>query len=343
MASISDVAKEAGVSPAVVSAVLRGSSGTVRYSEKTAQAVRRACEKLHYTRNLAAAYLREQRSYSLAVLVFHLCDEYCATVVSGVESELATTPYSLLLADTRRDEEKVRQYMNLFRQKRVDGILIVGCSDATIQTVCTEARWNSIPTVIVGPDLGEAGVPSVSCDQTGGAYAATKHLIDLGHRRVAGIFDDIEIQDARQRVVGMAKACAESGLPFDEALIHHCLPSTDEYRMGYEAAHILLKESFTALFVGGGDKHAVGAVRALSEAGLRVPEDVSVVAFDNLSFAAYVQPPLTTVVQPMEEMGRQAAKVFLKTVSQDASLPADDNVRIVLGTRLVVRDSTQSI
>lgn len=331
------------MSAAVVSAVLRGGGSTVRYSAETADLVRKACEKLSYTQNLAAGYLRRRHTYALGVLVFHLCDEYCATIVSGVESALAATPYSLLLADTRRDEAKVKRSLTLFRQKRVDGILVVGCSDATIDTVCAEANRNDIPLVIVGPDISDRGVASVLCDQVGGAYEATKHLIDLGHRQIAAIFDDIEIQDAKERVIGMRKAFADHKLSFDESLIHHCLSSTDEFSVGYEATRSLLKRPFTALFAGGGDKHAAGAIRALTEAHLRVPTDVSVVAFDNLSFAAYLQPPLTTVIQPLEEMGKQAAELFLKLLGRDSAFSANVGCRIVLATRLIVRDSTRGV
>lgn len=341
--SIQDVAREAGVSAAVVSAVLRGGHGTVRYSERTADAVHLACEKLNYTRNLVAAYRRGQRTYSLGVLVFNLCDEYCATILAGVERALGDTTYSLLLGDTRREEAKVQHDMTLFRQKRVDGIIVVGCSDETIRTVRTEARKNEIPTIIVGPDLSHEGVPSVFCDQVGGARDATRHLIELGHRRIAGIFDDIEIDDAKARMVGMRRAFEEHGLTIDESLIHHCLPSTDEFRTGYEAARLLLKRSFTALFAGGGDKHAVGAVRALREAGLRVPEDVSVIGFDNLSFAEYLQPSLTTVVQPLEEMGIQAAELVLKILEQGGPHSVGVGHRIALPTRLIVRQSTRPV
>jgi DNA-binding LacI/PurR family transcriptional regulator len=345
MAKIRDIAVMAGVSTAVVSAVLRGSTGSVRYSTKTAEAVHRACEELHYTRNLAANYLHAKRTYSIGVIVFNLCDEYCSTVLAGVESELAGTSYSLLLSDTRRDETRVQQYLTLFRQKRVDGIVVVGCSDQTVDTVCEQSRMDSIPTIIVGTDLSDRGVPSVLCDQVGGAYQATRHLIESGHVRIAGVFDDIEIRDARERLLGMRNALDEAQIETDHRLFGHCFPSTNEFETGYEAMRGLLRkpsvrQSITAVFVGGGDAHAIGAIRALAEAGLRVPQDISVVGFGDLMFTAYSQPSLTTVAQPMREMGVEAARLLLRLLNHELPAFADSGCRSVLATRLIVRSSS---
>lgn len=341
MARIQDVADEAGVSPAVVSAVFRKTKSSVRYSTRTAEAVRKASEKLHYTPNLAISYLRSRQTYSVGVLVFDLCDNYCATILAGMETILAQTQYSLLLSDTRRREEKVGEYIRLFRRKRVDGIIVVGCSDSTVQEVHQQAQRNQIPTIIVGTDASEGGVPSVFCDQAVGAFEAVCYLLDLGHRRIAGIFDAATVRDSNERLAGMEKAIRKRGLELDPALICHCKQYSDPFEGGYDSMKNLLQSNsdFTAVFASG-DSFAAGTIWALRQAGRRVPDDVSVVGFDDLDFARFYNPPLTTVAQPTKQMGRQAAEMFLSIASGEIPQPEKPAACVALDTKLIIRSST---
>lgn len=341
MATIYDVAKEVGVSIGVVSAVLHGKKGPIRYSPKTAKAVLKAAEKLNYTQNLAMGYLRGRKTYSVGVMVFDLRDFYCTSILAGMEKVLIDTPYSLLLSDTVRHEERVEEYIRLFRQKRVDGILIVGCTDATIEVVSGQANRNMIPIIIVGTDVSHNGISSVLADQMSGAYDAVQHLIKLGHKHIAGIFDNITVRDSNERMTGMRKAMEENGLEFNSRLMHILDSYMNPFEAGYSGMQSLLKlkEPLTAVFASG-DSFAVGAIQALCEAGKLVPKDVSVVGFDDVDFAEYYNPPLTTVAQPLEQMGERTTKLFLEIMESDAPFSSRLGHRIALGTRLIVRKST---
>ena len=341
MARIQDVAKKAGVSQAVVSAVLSGSKGSVRYSQKTEEAVLRASERLGYTRNLSLNYLHKGSTYSVGVMVFDLCDYYCAAIVAGTEKVFENTLYSILLHDTCHQEDRANEHINLLRQKRVDGIVIVGCTESVIQTVGRQAGQSSIPMIIVGTDMSHDGVPSVICDQAQGAYEATRHLLALGHRRIAGLFDQPTVRDSNERLSGMSRALEASGARLDPALVEHCTAYQDPFAAGYEGMQRLLGRDprFTAVFASG-DSFAVGAMRALSETGKRVPTDVSVVGFDDANYARYLNPPLTTVAQPLQLMGMEAGAMFLETVQDAAPGPHRSRCRVTLEAQLTIRSST---
>lgn len=343
MACIQDVAREAGVSQAVVSAVLNGSKGSVRYSKQTRESVLRVSERLGYTRNLSLSYLHKGSTYSVGVMVFDLCDYYCAAIVTGMEKAFADTLYSILVHDTCHEEDRTNEQIELMRQKRVDGIVVIGCTDSVIQAVGRQAGRSSIPMIIVGTDLSHENVPSVICNQEQGAFDATVHLLDLGHRRVAGLFDQPTVHDSNERLSGMRRALEESRVEFDPDRIEHCSAYRDPFAAGYEGMQRLLgrTRSFSAVLASG-DSFALGAIRALSEAGKAVPSDVSVVGFDDANYAAYANPPLTTVAQPLETMGRRAAEIFLTTASGSDGKPRRGDCRVVLEAHLKVRASTMS-
>jgi len=332
LATINDVAKRAGVSPVTVSRVIN-STGNV--SAATREKVERAIEELGYVPSVMARSLRSKRTRTLALLVSDITNAFWTTVVRGVEDTAQGRDYSVFLYNTDENPVKQQRYLDVVVAQRVDGVIIAPY-DSDAQNLA-KLRKRNIPTVIVDRRVEGWDVDSVYSDSVSGAKALVQHLIGLGHRQIAVLSGPTSTSTAEDRVVGYCMALAEAGIPIDPRLIRR-----GEYRItsGEDMTHQMWGEGLnpTAIFAAN-NAIAVGVIQASGKRGLRIPQDIALVCFDDLPYVSRLFPFLTVVVQSAYNMGVNAAQLLLSRLDSDASLQLR---HVVLPTRLIIRHSCGS-
>ncbi len=329
MSTISDVARLAGVSTMTVSRVVNN-SGYI--SQATRERVERAVEQLGYVPNALARGLRFKQTKTIALILTDITNPFFTTVARGVEDAASEQGFNVIFCNTDEDEGDEGEYLNMLLQKQVDGILLVParCSSESISLL----QSRSVPVVVLDRRVPGVQVDTVRGDSEEGAYQLVRYLLGLGHHGIAVLSGPRSVSTATDRVDGYRRAMAEAGVRVDESMVHHDAFSQEGgYRMAKRA--LAAGPHPTALFAGN-NFIAAGAFRALQEAGLKVPEDVSLVAFDDLAQSLAMEPFLTVAAQPAYEMGRRATELLLDRLAGEA--PAECR-EIVLPVTLVVRRS----
>jgi DNA-binding LacI/PurR family transcriptional regulator len=325
---VQDVARHARVSTATVSRVLAGVGGV---SEALTRRVREAARALAYQPNRVARSLRERRSRTIGVLIPNIQNPFFTGVIRGIEDRLRATDHMLLLGNSDDDPAREREYLDLLRAEGVAGfILVPGLGGPAPYRELLEAR---LAVVAIDRFVRGLACDAVTAANADGAAIATRHLAALGHRRIAIITGPKNVSTARERLEGYRTALREAGLPRDPALVRHA-PFRPEGGHEAAAALLALPRPPTAIFAAS-DLTALGALRALHEHRVRIPEDVAVLSFDDMPWAAALQPPLTAIAQPTYEMGSTAARLLLERL-RDPDRPPE---RVRLPTQLVVRAS----
>jgi LacI family transcriptional regulator len=334
--SIVDVAKAAKVSIATVSNVINNKG---RVSTKTRQKVQRIIAELGYTPNLSARDLITRRTGLIALVVptrqpAGLHDNpFYWDLLAGVEEGARERRFNIIL---KAIEERTETF-TFAKERRLDGIIVIGTNEGS-QAV--ERVMNlEIPAVFIDSYLRNENLFQVNLDDRLGSYMATRHLIELGHRRIAVLLGDIEMKDIayygilHERWLGYRDALEEAGIPYDPDLM---LPFPTSLEGGYMASdQLALRPDVTAVF-SFSDISAMGLLKGLKDRGIRVPEDCSVIGFDNLFISKYTSPSLTTVSQNILEKGRSAVKMLLDQID---NVPIVER-RKVLPVELVIRDTT---
>ena len=336
MSTISDVAQRAGVSTMTISRVINN-SGYVRAT--TRQRVERAIEELSYVPNVLARQLRSKRTKTLALIVSDIMNPFFTTIARGVEDVAAPRGFSVMYCNTDESAAKEAQYLRVLIERQVDGVLLVPTrgTGASFRTL----RAHQMPVVVLDRRVTDRRVDSVRCDSEAGAHALTRHLVSLGHRRIAVLTGRRTISTSVDRVAGCRRALEESGLELDHDLVRYGLYNVGSLNQadGYKMAREVLASASprpTAIFAAN-NFIASGAIRALREAGLRVPEDMSVVAFDDLPAEWGIDPYLTVAAQPAYEMGRRATELLLDRIAGD---PDAAGQAVVFPFELIIRRSS---
>ena len=322
------VAAACGVSPSTVSRIL---NGTAIVSEEKRAAVDRAIAELGFVPNPIARGLAGGRTMSVGVITQAIDSPFYGVALRGIEEELDPLGYSPLFVSGHWNAEHEKRCFDTLMARRVDGLIILTgrLSNATLKAIAKQ-----IPTVITGRELKAPNLVSLDFDNVRGARLATEHLIAQGHRDIAHIAGDPLHPDAIDRLRGYREALEAAGLPFRESLV---LPGMYFEESGREMVERLLAsgQRFTAIFAAN-DQMAFGAAVALHAHGLRVPDDVSLVGFDDLAPAAHVVPPLTTVRTPRAQIGQAAAEMLLTLMRSEAPASA----QVDLGFEILQRQST---
>jgi DNA-binding LacI/PurR family transcriptional regulator len=277
-----------------------------------------------------ARSLRAQRSFTIGVVVPEISEGYAALVMSGIEDHLLEEGYFYFVVSHRHRADLILEYPRLLQQRAVEGLIAV---DTTCQ------KGTLIPVVAVSGHREVEGVTNIVLDHALAAKLAIEHLAQLGHRKIAFLKGQEFSSDTEIRWESELGAAKELGLEINERLVAQLDSESPSPEVGYRVTQKLLAtgEPFTALFAFN-DISAIGAIRALREAGRCVPEDVSVVGFDDIQSAAFQNPPLTTVRQPLREMGVIAAQILLRRINAAAKTPYPKTVTVE--PELIVREST---
>lgn len=323
--TISDVAREAGVSVPTVSKVVNGRYGV---AAATSKRVLDVVEALGYETSLVASSLRRQRTNVIGILVAEF-ESFSVELLKGASSAAAKAGYELL-AYSGRGAGNSQVGWERRSLSRLAGTLIDG---AIIVTPTVLIPTTSIPVVAIDPHTGQGGPSTIDSDNFGGARVATQHLIDLGHRRIAHMRGRSDLASAQLREDGYRESLAEAGIPFDPALV---LDGGYQTAQSAEAARSLLtrEDRPTAVFAAN-DMSALGVLQVALELGLRVPDDLSVIGFDDIPEASSSTPPLTTLAQPLQDLGAQALQMLVELLAGN-EVPS----RVHLPAELVVRGST---
>jgi LacI family transcriptional regulator len=315
MLTIREFAKASGFSPTTISLVLNNSKAGKYISEKTRVRIRELAEKLGYHPNQFARSLRSSRSHAVAVMVPDISDPYCAQILLGVSKALYRSTHLPVLIDIQNSRARFRKYVATLFERRIEGVIAVANS-LQLQTEMLDIfAKNTVPVVAIGREFNHEWISSVSVDNSNGARLAIAHLYEHGHRRIAFIRGPKEVVDSAHRWRGIGEFAQEVSLRLDPKLMVQMEGTASSYEGGFEAMTQLLRQGrhFTAVMAFD-DLTAFGAIRALTQAELKVPEQCSVVGFDDVAAAAYYNPPLTTVAQSMEELGKIGASIFLHTI-----------------------------
>lgn len=328
--SLKELAISLDLSTTTLSLVLNESPLAEAIPQETKDRIFAAAKKFNYRPNFVARSLRAQRSFTLGVLVPELSDGYSAMVLSGVEDQLLRAGYFYFVASHRHKPELIEKYPHLLLDRSVEGLIAVD----------TPVRHPfSRPVVAVSGHDNVEGVTYIVLNHQRAASLALDYLVDLGHRQMAFIKGQIFSSDTEVRWAAIRETMRRRGIPITPALVAQLEGDLPSPEIGYIAAQKLLaaREPFTALFAFN-DISAIGAIRALREAGHRVPEDISVVGFDDVYGAAFHHPALTTVRQPLREMGKLAVETLMRRLAKGPNAPYPKLVTVE--PELVIRQST---
>jgi DNA-binding LacI/PurR family transcriptional regulator len=326
--SIKDIARLANVSSSTVSRALQSSP---LISRRTAERIQRIARESGYRVSAIARGLVTQKTKTIGVVVTTIADPFVSEVVNGIEECGNDHGYSVFLANSNADPERETKVVHSFSERRVEGVVVTSSRvGARYLPLLSEMR---IPIVLVNNQHPGEFVNSVLIENVKASAEVTNHLIQLGHKRIAYLGDRFGYQSDTERFAGYREALGRAELPFLPELIVHGDGKCEGGMTGVEALLNLPKPP-TAIFCYN-DMTALGALRQLHLRKMRVPEDISVVGFDDLFIASYTQPPLTTVRQPRRLMGRLAMESLLKLISGE-----DSSSAINVPAELIVREST---
>ncbi len=329
--SIKDIARLARVSHPTVSRALQNSP---LVNAKTAERIRRIASESGYRASAVARGLVTKRTRTIGLVVTTVADPFASEVVCGIEQTASDHGYSVFLADSNADPERERKVVQAFAERRVDGIIVTSSRVGALYLPLLSEMM--VPIVLVNDQYPGAFVHSVMIGNLEGSRAAAKHLVELGHTRIAYLGDQFGYQSDVERFAGYREALDRAGIPFlSEFAVHG--DGKPEAAMSAMDKLLALANPPTAVCCYN-DMSALGAMQSIRLHGLRVPEEISVVGFDDLFFASYTQPPLTTVRQPMRRMGQLAMENLFKLMSGEESV-----VKVKVEAELIVRESTARV
>jgi DNA-binding LacI/PurR family transcriptional regulator len=328
--TIKDVAERAQVSRATVSRVLNNNH---RVDEMLRTRVLEAVQALGYQPNHVARRLRAQSSTVIGLVISDIQNPYFLSVIRGVEDAAHCNRLSIVLCNSDEDQAKQQLYLQVMESEHVAGLIIVPTSTVDMGGL-ERLKQRGIPIVLLDRTVDNLQVDVVKVENVRGAQEAVQHLIDLGHRRIATLAGCVHLSTGLERYRGYRDALTLAGLPVDESLVKHGDFKTESgYRLTYEL--MALPQPPDAIFVAN-NMMTLGALRALRELNVRIPEDIRLVGFDDMPWSGELYSPLTSVSQPTYELGQEAVQLLMHRITQ----PDAPYRTVILHTQLVVRESS---
>ena len=334
MATIKDVAKHAGVSTTTVSHVI---NKTRFVAEDTTKAVWDAVKALNYSPSAVARSLKVNTTKSIGMIITTSESPYFAEVVLAVEEQCYRQGYSLFLCNTQNEPEKIQNHLDMLIKKRVDGILVM-CSEYTEKSLALFNGTN-VPMVVMDWGVHDGKSDRILDNSVEGGYLATRHLIEKGHKAIGVIAGSLEKTISKLRLEGVTKAMEEANLPINQDWI---FDGDFEPEDGFECMNNMFrqKELPTAIFCFS-DVQALGAISSITEKGLSVPSDISIIGYDNIHSSRFYAPPLTTIHQSKSRLGRAALDLLLERIQN--SEKASEPHTLEFHPELVVRHSVKDL
>jgi LacI family transcriptional regulator len=345
--TIRDVAAESGFSPATVSIVLNNAPLSRYIQATTKDRIVKSARKLGYQPNQLARSLRSRRNNTIGLVVFDITDPYCTPILRGIENSLYQSSYVSVLADAHNELSRFERYLEMLLERRVEAMIVVANWTLVDINLLADLEKRNIPTVVIGRELEKDTINSIMVDNENGGRIALQHLHSLQHRKIAFVRGPSMVVDSPIRWEGIQSYAQSVGLHIDPKLVVE-LPDRKEPNSGFEGGYraveelIKGKKSFSAVLAFD-DMTALGVMRGLSKHGIRVPEQCSVIGFDDVAPAALALPPLTTVRQPMEAMGSLAVEIVVESLGSDLRTGEVSVVHRKMTPELVVRESTRAL
>jgi DNA-binding LacI/PurR family transcriptional regulator len=340
-----DIARACGFSVSTVSIVLSEAPLSQNVAASTRSHIRTIAQQLGYHPDAYARSLRRRSTQTIGVLAFDLSDPFCTPVMRGIQGSLHPAGYLPLIVDAQAQRKLFDSSLHMILERRADAVIVIASWVFEETNLLVDVKKNNVPIAIIGRDLVARGIDSILVDNEAGGAMAARHLRELGHERVAVIRGPQEMVDTEPRWAGIQKVAAEVGLELDPQLVFQ-LPGLADPASGFEGGLRIARKMlgtgrpFSAV-IAFDDLTALGVVRGLVEAGLRVPEDCSVMGFDDVLPAEVATPAMTTIRQPLKEMGQEAAARVLQAIRRGAGKRERARLHKPV-PELVVRKSTAS-
>lgn len=334
--TIKDIAKRVGVSYSTVSRAL---SGSPLIPPETTGRIRQVADEMGYQPSAAARSLKTRRSKVLGVIVSSMDDPFFAEILQGIEDTAQSSGYSLFIASSQRDPERGQKIARSMMEHRADGVII--CSTSFSTELSQPLQEGGFPMVVVNNQSAENFRFSIYHDDVDGARQITRHLIDLGHKRIAYLGDSLSGRTSLDRLTGFHTEMRFAGLVVPPEYIFEVPGGMPEVGASSVNHFLDLPERPTAI-VCFNDMLAMGLLKALQQAGLEIPTDLSITGFDNIRFSTYTNPPLTTFDQPKRYIGEEATRLLLGLLHPDAEIHNDRSEIKILKGKLLIRKSTAS-
>lgn len=335
MATLRDVAEKADVSIATVSRVINNPN---KVSEDTLERVRQTMRRLDYNPSRVAQRLRGSKGKSkmLGLIIPDIQNPFYSNIVRGIEDVAYRNNYAVILCNSDENAEKEKFYLNVLHSESVDGILLPPIHQ--YGRVVEEIVELGIPLVCVDRKFSKVSVDTVVINNYKGAYSAVTHLVEKGHKKISIITSLTKFSSFQERKEGYKKALEDNGINIDEKLIKEADPRSSEHAKEITLKLLGSNDPPSALFVTN-NLMGLGALQAIKELGLQIPEDISLIVFDEMPWATITTPTITTVKQPAYEMGRRAAELCFQRIED----PDRDHVEIMMNAELIVRESTARV
>jgi DNA-binding LacI/PurR family transcriptional regulator len=342
-----DVAAASGFSSATVSIVLNNAPLARYIAAATKKRIEEAAKQLGYRPNAMARFLRSKRSHSIGVMFFDITDPYCTPILRGIENALYQSSYVPIFTDAHNQKNRFERYLEMLLEHHVEALIVVANWLLVDIHLLADVSKRNIPAATICWELPGDTVSSVMVDNEMGGRLALEHLYQLGHRKIAFIRGPKMLIDSAPRWKGIQKYAQSMKLEIDPALVAQLSDSLDAnsgFDGGYRFTEEFLqkKKRFTALLAFD-DLTALGAIRALTKASLRVPEQCSVIGFDDVPLSSLSAPSLTTIRQPLEAMGSTAVQMVMDSINAGLEKRDWTSARQKMTPELVIRDSTRTV
>ncbi len=330
LVTIKDIAKELGISGSTVSRALRDDA---RISKEVIKSVKHTAVRLGYVPNMAAKSLRTGKTNTIGLLVRDINDGWSATVIPAIEKYCTEQGYGLLLCNANNDPQMERFYRRILQQRRVEGVLILTPMFPNADEYYPYSK--SVPLVLVDIKLDQPIVNAITVDHEQGAYLSTKYLLDLGHRRIVFLIGPMNLSPNIMSIKGYERAMLEFGIQSKDQLV--VTIAHTGVQDGYDGMMEVLKiDPMPTALATFSDLVAAGALDAAKRNGLRIPEDFSIVGYDDIPLSSLITPPLTTILQDKEALGRLAVETLCKEIRGENLLPQQQKIP----PKLIIRNST---
>lgn len=331
--TIKDVARLAGVSITTVSQILNKKGD--RFSPETRQKVLAVVKELDYKADYFAQNMVSKQTKTIGMVVPDITDLFFSKVIEGVEKHLNELGFMIILCNSNHSSEKENLYIEELLHRSVEGIILASPNPIHLPKLKNEDGSNKIPHILIDRGINKRDEGQLITNEFQGAYEAVEHLVNLGHREIGMLSNETSFYEITDRFYGYKKCLADYQIPFQEEWI---VSKNLTIKGGYEGAQQLLQQNITALFCGN-DQMAIGAYRAINEAGKQIPKDISVIGYDGLEITDYLVPSLTTVAQPIFEIGYFAAKFLIDHINN----PKEKVPNKYFDTQLVLKNSTKKL
>jgi LacI family transcriptional regulator len=347
LVTMRDVAEASGFSSATISIVLNNAPLARYIASTTKQKIESTAKRLGYRPNAMARFLRSRRSQSIGVMLFDVNDPFCTPILRGIENALYPLGYLPIFADAHNQRERFERYLEMLLERHIDALIVVANWLFVDIHVLADLNKREIPAATIGWELSGNRISSFMVDNEAGGRLALEHLYQLGHRKIAFIRGPKPLIDSAPRWRGIQKFAQFAKLEIDPALtvqLPDVFDPNSSFEHGFRLTEELIqrKKKFTALLAFD-DLTAIGTIRALTKAGIPVPEQCSVIGFDDIALSALSAPALTTVRQPLEAMGGAAVNLVMEAIKASQENRDWSASHQKLHPELVIRDSTQRI